>query len=77
MERENGDSLALYEISGYMIAYGSSPDNLTSQIFVSGALITSHVVENLAQGTYYFAIATVDSDDVQGVYSSAISTIVM
>ena len=70
--REDGSDLALYEINGYVIAYGTDQDNLSNQLSVDGASSTITMLENLASGTYYFAIATVDSDGVQGEYSSII-----
>jgi hypothetical protein len=76
-EREDGAALELYEIDGYMIAYGNSDSNLDSEIFVSGALVDSYLLENLSAGTYYFAIATIDSDGTQGDYSSTIIKTVM
>jgi hypothetical protein len=72
VERENGDALELYEIDGYMIAYGNSNSNLDSEVFVSGALVGNYLLENLSAGNYYFAIATIDSDGVQGAYSSTV-----
>ena len=76
-ERENGDALELYQIDGYMIAYGSSDSNLDSEVFVSGALVVNYLLENLSTGTYYIAIATIDSDGVQGAYSNTIIKTVM
>lgn len=71
-QREDGSSLPLYEIDGYVIAYGANQNELTNQLVVDGASTTSTVLENLNSGTYYFSIATVDSDGVQGAYSSVI-----
>ncbi len=77
LKRENGDDLELFEINGYMIAYGVSDSNLDSEVIVNGALIDNYLLENLSAGTYYFAIATIDSDGVQGAYSSTIVKTVM
>jgi hypothetical protein len=71
-EREDGSALETYEIDGYVIAYGTDANNLDQQITVEGGLVLEAVVENLTQGTYYFAIATVDSDGMQGAYSATI-----
>ena len=70
--REDGSDLSLGEINGYVIAYGTDVNNLSSQLVVEGASNTMTQLLDLASGTYYFAIATVDSDDVQGAYSSVI-----
>ena len=71
-QREDGSELPLYEINGYVIAYGTSEAELTNQLVVEGASTTSTVLDNLNSGTYYFSIATVDSDGVQGAYSNVI-----
>tara|TARA_R110001592_G_scaffold38315_2_gene126489 strand:- start:30962 stop:31963 length:1002 start_codon:yes stop_codon:yes gene_type:complete len=70
--REDGSDLALGEINGYVIAYGSDENNMSTQLTVEGASTTNTVLENLTTGTYFFSIATVDSDGVQGAYSSVI-----
>ncbi len=77
LQREDGSALELYEINGYVIAYGTNSGNLTNQVQVSGASQTSALIEELNAGTYYFAIATVDSEGVQGNYSEEISQTVM
>lgn len=70
--REDGSDLSLGEIDGYVIVYGTDANNLSNQLVVEGASNTSAQLLDLASGTYYFAIATVDSDGVQGAYSSVI-----
>ncbi len=72
-EREDGSDLPLGEINGYVIVYGTDQNNLTSQLVIEGASVTSTILEDLNTGTYYFSIATVDSDGVQGAYSGVIN----
>ena len=71
-EREDGTALEIYEIEGYVIAYGTDADNLDQQVTVQGASVQEAILDNLNSGTYYFAIATVDSDGAQGAYSATI-----
>lgn len=71
-EREDGSDLSLGEINGYVIAYGTDQNDLSSQLSVEGASSTSTVLEDLSSGTYFFSIATIDSDGVQGSYSNVI-----
>ena len=68
--REDGSDLELYEINGYVIKYGTDASNLSSTINVDGPSYNSVVIDELDSGTYYFAIATVDSDGIQGSYSA-------
>ena len=70
--REDGSDLSLGEINGYVIVYGTDINNLANELVVEGASNTSTQLLDLASGTYYFAIATVDSDGVQGAYSGVI-----
>jgi len=69
----NTDGTALTDISGYRVYYGASPANLAQSIPVSGAGVTSQVVSGLASGTYYFAVATVNSAGVASAVSNAAS----
>jgi hypothetical protein len=72
-EREDGSALALFEIDGYVIRYGTAANSLSNELEVVGSGVTSQVISDLVQGSYYFAIATVDSDGVQGSFSSTVS----
>jgi hypothetical protein len=72
-EREDGSSLELFEINGYAIKYGSSEDQMTDSVTVTGAAVTERVISALGSGRYYFAIATIDSDNIQGRFSDTIT----
>jgi hypothetical protein len=76
LKREDGTDLQLYEINGYVIKYGTDTNNLNQQVGVVGAE-TGVLIESLEAGTYYFSIATIDSDGVQGNYSSQIQQIIL
>jgi hypothetical protein len=70
--REDGSDLALGEINGYIIAYGTNENNMSTQLTVEGASTTNTILGDLSTGIYFFTIATIDSDGVQGAYSSVI-----
>jgi Fibronectin type III domain len=70
----NTDGTSLTDISGYRVYYGTSADNLTESILIPGAGITSHVVSGLAPGTYYIAVATLNSFGVASDLSTPAST---
>lgn len=76
-EREDGTALELYEINGYVIRYGTTSGALNQSVTVNGGGETQALIEDLEANTYYFAIATVDSDGVQGDFSSEISETIM
>lgn len=71
--REDGSALIASEIAGYELYYsGSNSASLTKLASVSSAE-TSVVVDELATGTHYFAIATLDNSGQQSTLSSVFS----
>lgn len=62
LTRENGESLAMGEIAGYEVVYGTSAENLDQSIAIGDASVDELLVDELAQGTWYFAIRTLDTD---------------
>lgn len=66
---ENTDGTILNNLAGYHIYYGTSATALTSQISVTGASVTSYVVNGLAAGTYYFAVTAYSSAGTESVQS--------
>ena len=66
--RENGDALLFSEIDGYEIYYfkdGTNEDN-DQVVAITDPNTVDTTISNLTAGTYYFAIATLDSE---GLYS--------
>ncbi len=66
------DGSALTAINGYRIYYGRDSGNLEQIITVGGGL-TSYVIDNLEQGTWYFAISAVDGTGGEGERTGLIS----
>lgn len=62
LTRENGDSLAMGEIAGFEVVYGNSEDSLDQSLAIGDASIEELLVDDLTQGTWYFAIRTLDTD---------------
>ena len=58
---KNSDGTALKNLAGYAINYGRSPAAMTRRIMVNDPRATSHVIENLGDGTWYFTVASVTS----------------
>lgn len=69
--RVDGSSISLSEIDYYQITYGQAPDALTETIEVESDL-TSHTIEGLASGTWYFSIQVVDTNGLTSEPSEAI-----
>jgi len=70
-QRTDGSSLS--DLAGYRILYGSAPGSYTNDVRLDNPGLTSYVVENLAQGTWYFAMTAIDSLGVESSPTNAVS----
>jgi hypothetical protein len=59
-------------LAGYHIYYGSSATALTHVVDVSNAASMDFVVNNLASGTWYFAITAYNSAKVESAFSAVV-----
>lgn len=71
--RENGDSLSMGEIAGYEIGYGTSADLLNQTLAIGEASTDTMLINDLAQGSWYFAIRTIDVDGNRSRWSDVVS----
>jgi len=62
LTRENGESLAMGEIAGFEVVYGTSAETLDQSLAIGDASVDELLVDELAEGTWYFAIRTLDTD---------------
>jgi hypothetical protein len=67
------DGSALTNLAGYRIYYGNGPNDFDNVIDVNTVGVTNFVVENLSQGTWYFAVSARDSTGAESGISSAAS----
>ena len=63
IEREDGSTLE--DLAGYRIYYGKDENSLTHVINISEKGQTTHLVENLDPGTWYFAVTAYDNNDLE------------
>ncbi len=61
----NEDGTALTDLSGYVIRYGKAIGMLDQKIDLNSPGITTVVVENLIEGTWYFTMSSVNSSGVE------------
>jgi hypothetical protein len=66
-QRTDASALTTADIAGYVIRYSQTSGNLDQSITVNDGAATSHAINNLADGTWYFSIQT---RDIQGQTSS-------
>jgi hypothetical protein len=70
---ENTDGSTLTNLSGYRIRYGKSPTELTSEITLHNAGITTYMVTDLPPATYYFAVKAVNAAGAESSLSTVAS----
>jgi hypothetical protein len=61
----------LDDLAGYHILFGRSPEDLDHSVFVDGASVTTHEITALDQGVWYFAVAAVNANGLEGPPSTA------
>jgi hypothetical protein len=64
------DGTPLVDLAGYRIFYGTSPGSYSNRVTVDNPGLTSYVIENLAQGTWYFVMTAFDASGAESDYSS-------
>lgn len=70
--RANGDALPITELAGYEIYYTTGTSTQVT-IPVTGGALTSYGIKDLAPGTYYFAVAAVDTNGTKSALSQMVS----
>ena len=65
-------SAATPTLAGYHIYFGATSKDLTHVVTVTDPAVTDYVVSNLATGTWYFAIASYDTNHIESVLSSIV-----
>jgi hypothetical protein len=71
--RRNLDGSALDDLAGYYIYYGKNPANLNGEIRIFDPYATSHKIDHLDSGTYYFKVVAVTTHGVKSGDSSLVS----
>jgi hypothetical protein len=69
----DGTGLSLSDLTGYKILYGRDAGNLDQSKSVAGSA-KSTVIENLASGTWFFAIVTVNAAGTESAPTNVAST---
>jgi hypothetical protein len=57
----NNDGSTLTNLKGYRLAYGQTQGSLDNNVQIDNAGLTTYTVNNLASGTWYFALYAVNS----------------
>lgn len=70
---ENEDGTTLTNLAGYRIAYGTSASALTQTVQVTNPGLTTYVIDDLAQGTWYFAMRAYTSAGLESAQTNVVS----
>lgn len=62
---QNTDGSALTNLKGYKIHYGTAPGSYEQTVTLDNAGVSSYVIENLAPGTYFFAISALSTNGAE------------
>ena len=71
--RTDGSPLALSDLEGYRIYYGTSPDDLILQEEIIGVSETVITISLATPGVYYFAVTAYDADGLESSFSEIVS----
>jgi hypothetical protein len=72
----NTNGTPLTDLTGYVISYGTSASNLSQTVSISDPTTTSYTLQNLAAGTWYFAVSATASDGTTSTLSNTTSGVV-
>ena len=67
-EREDGTPLTA--LAGYRLFYGRSSRDYTEEVRIDNPGVTTHVIDNLGSGTWYFAMTAIDADGLESDLSA-------
>lgn len=70
---QNTNASAYTDPFGYVINYGTSPDQLTQSIDLNDPAATKYVVTGLPSGTYYFCVMARNTSNVRSTCSNIAS----
>ncbi len=62
---QNADGSALTDLAGYRIYYGTSSGKYSEEVLLDSPGLTSYVIDNLAPGTYFLVMTSINSRDIE------------
>lgn len=69
----NTDGSPLTDLTGYVIRYGTSPDDLATELRLDNPGLTTYVLTGLEPGTWYFQVAAFNSAGLESAPSTTVS----
>jgi ABC-type glycerol-3-phosphate transport system substrate-binding protein len=71
--RTDASPLALSELQGYRVYYGTSPNDLQLLVDLNDSTINDFKVDSIPAGNYYFAVTVYDMDGIESGFSNIIN----
>ena len=71
--RADSSYLALADLEGYRVYYGTTASSLILLVDLNDNTITEYTPSSLPSGNYYFAVTAYDSDGNESGYSNVIN----
>jgi hypothetical protein len=71
---ENEDGTALTNLAGYVVHYGNDAGNLGQTLSLPNPGLTTAVIDDLVEGTWYFSLSSVNSSGVESSPTGVVST---
>lgn len=69
----NADGTPLKDLAGYKLYFGMTSGQYKDVVDIQDPNITEHTIENLAKGTYYFAVTAIDTNGNESEFSNEVS----
>ena len=73
---KNDDGTDLTDLAGFKVRYGPAVDNYTNVDTINDPTVTTHLVENLAPGTWFFVLTAFDTSENESAFSGSVSRVV-
>ncbi len=70
---QNADGTPLTDLAGFQVQYGRNEGDMSQTVTLNNASINRYVVDSLSAGTWFFAVAAINSRGVLSASSSVAS----
>jgi hypothetical protein len=71
---QNSNGTPITDLAGYNIHYGTVSSDYSQVVKIGNAGLSRYVVDNLAKGTYYFAITAYNSKGLESELSGEVTS---
>jgi hypothetical protein len=70
---ERTDGVPIGELAGYRVLYGTTSGKYDQFVLINNPSVTQYLVEQLAPGTWYFAVTAITADQLESVPSEEVT----